>query len=253
MSDPDDGKTVPAPASDRALLQRSDVPPGLKYRDYIEYLRPDFFFSCAYCTMSEFEASAIRFTIDHYEPKRHRPDLENMYGNLMYCCDPCNMYKGDRMPSAETRERGFRFYRPDEDHYEDHFEKKERLLGSKTKIGEFTIKAVDLNRPMLRKLRELRERATQCDEYVRGGLRALRHFSLDQLPPTIRGRAVSAIADASKVGGDIVASIDELLMENGRSPLVDPDEEKKIRARERLEKLRQMEGLSPGILKGVKR
>jgi hypothetical protein len=200
--------------------------------------------------MSESEAGAVRFTIDHYEPKRYRRDLENVYNNLMYCCDPCNMYKGDRMPTEEKREEGIRFYRPDEDAYEDHFEKKDRLLKPRTTLAEYTIAAVDLNRPMLLKLRELRERATTCDEYVLGGLRALREFSLDRLPQHLKGRAAAAISDATKVGAKIIESIDELLKANGRSPLVDEDQDKKIRARERAAKLRHLEGLRPGMLKG---
>jgi hypothetical protein len=45
--------------------------------------RNDFFYSCAYCTMSEAEAQATRFTVDHYEPKNAQPDLINAYDNLM--------------------------------------------------------------------------------------------------------------------------------------------------------------------------
>ena len=52
----------------------------------------------------------------------------------------------------------------------------------------------------------------------------------------------------------MIAGIDELLKANGRSPLVDEDQDKKIRARERAAKLKHLEGLKPGMLKGgVKR
>ena len=195
----------------------------------------------------------MRFTIDHYEPQRYRRDLENDYNNLMYCCDPCNIYKGDRMPSAEMRKNGVRFFRPDEDYYSEHFEKNGRLLEAKTKLGDYTINAVDLNRKMLVRLRELRERATNCDDDVRGGLRKLRDFSIDQLPKNVKGRAAVAIADANKVGESIIDSVDALLRANGRSPLVDEDEDKRIRARERTARLEQLEGLRPGTLNGAKR
>jgi hypothetical protein len=200
-----------AKVSSRELLKRSDVPAGLKYRDYIEWLRPDFFFSCAYCTISESEAAAVRFTIDHYEPQRPRPDLANDYNNLMYCCDPCNIYKGPRMPSEEMRKKGYRFFRPDEHYYAEHFEKNGQLLDAKSKVGEFTIASVDLNRKMLRRLRELRERASNCDEFVLGGLRKLRDFSIDQLPQHLKGRAATAIADTNRLGGGIIKNIDEVL------------------------------------------
>src|SRR5262245_30562116 len=93
------------------FVVRTTVPVGLEYGDYRQYLRTDFLFSCAYCTVTEFEASGIRFTIDHYEPKSIRPDLQHDYENLMYACDVCNQRKGYRSPSELERTKDFRFFR----------------------------------------------------------------------------------------------------------------------------------------------
>jgi 5-methylcytosine-specific restriction endonuclease McrA len=71
--------------------------------------------------MSESEAMAIRFTIDHYEPQKARPDLVDDYTNLMYACDECNLRKGDRYPPPAARATGMRFFRPDEDVHSDQF------------------------------------------------------------------------------------------------------------------------------------
>jgi len=91
MSDnPSDTEVAIAGNSESNLVVRSPVTPGLPYREYKEILRDDFLWSCAYCTVSEFEAQTIRMTIDHYEPQSARPDLKDDYRNLMYCCDDCN-------------------------------------------------------------------------------------------------------------------------------------------------------------------
>ncbi len=104
------------------LVVRSTVPVRKNYSDYREFLRYDFFFSCAYCTIAESEAQAIRMTIDHYEPRNARPDLENTYDNLMYACDECNKRKGDRSPPPDARANGFRFMRSDQDFRDEHLE-----------------------------------------------------------------------------------------------------------------------------------
>lgn len=235
------------------LVTRSAVPEGLPYEEYREYLRPDFYFSCAYCTISESEAQAIRFTIDHYEPRRSRPDLQNNYDNLMYCCDTCNMRKGYRTPSAAERAKGYRFFRPDQDKYEDHFEKSGLLLNHKSPVGYYTENAVDLNRQSLRRLRDIRQRIAQCDEFVLGGLIALRKFHLDQLPSHLKGSASRSITEALSLASFIVENVDDLLKANGRSPLIDKDTEARIRARERSERLKQLsENLQPGMMKATK-
>ena len=158
------------------LVIRSVVATGLPYAEYRQILRQDFFHSCAYCTMSEAEATAIRFTIDHYEPRHARPDLVNEYGNLMYACDECNKRKGDRSPPLAARANGFRFFRPDADTHTDHFQLNGMRLEGRTPIGEFSIAAIDLNRLSLRKLRDIRQRLTRCDELVAEGVLALRRF-----------------------------------------------------------------------------
>ena len=60
------------------------------YHEYKQYLRKDFYYSCAYCTITEWKARGIRFEIDHYEPVSAAPHLRNTYTNLMYSCEECN-------------------------------------------------------------------------------------------------------------------------------------------------------------------
>ena len=194
------------------LVSRSNVPSGLDYTKYKNYLRHDFFYSCAYCTMSEAEASAIPFSIDHYESQVARPDLRNDYNNLMYACIPCNTRKSDRTVPAAARKDGIHFFRPDEDKFTEHFIRDGLLLKDISKCGEFTIDALDLNRAMLRRLREIRDRLHNCDEMVAQGIRALRGFRIDQLPPNIRIAAMKAIRQVDQTQISVASNLDNILL-----------------------------------------
>jgi len=102
------------------------------------------------------------------------------------------------------------------------------------------------------RLRDIRRRASECDEFVLGGIRSLRTFKIDQIPPNIRGRASLAIKQALDLRLDLVAKLDAILKESAKSPFIDPDQDAKEHARERSAKLRQLESqLVPGRLKSV--
>jgi HNH endonuclease len=237
---------IPSLPRPEPLVLRSDVPAGKPFTEYREYLRHDFFHSCSYCTISEAEVQALRFTIDHYEPRGARPDLEHEYSNLMYTCDQCNMRKGDRYPPPAARLNGHRFFRPDQDFFQEHFHKNGIRLESKSNVGNFSIETLDLNRLALRRLRDLRERLIKCDRVVAEGILGLRNLHIDQLPQSIKGKAARAVSNVSKVADQIADDIDALLREHARSPLVDPDPEADARAKERATKLKNLEALYPG-------
>lgn len=236
-----------------ALVVRTNVPLGLKYGEYKPFLRHDFFCSCAYCTMTESEATAIRFTIDHYEPRVARPDLEHEYSNLMYACDECNLRKGNRTPPVEARTAGFRFFRPDEDARQDHFEKNGLRLNAKSNVGTFTIAALDLNRLSLRRLRDIRDRVTKCDQFAADGVMALRGFRIDRLPPHVKAKAALAIKRAVALAQEAGEDIDALLRDYARSPLDAKDGESAQIAAERRAKLKHLEGLYPGAWRAHRR
>jgi 5-methylcytosine-specific restriction endonuclease McrA len=238
------------PTANTQLVTRSSVAPGKPYKEYRQYLRRDFFFSCAYCTMSESEALAIRMTIDHYEPRKARPDLENIYGNLMYACDECNRRKGDRYPPPEARAGGHRFFRPDEDIRNEHFDRNGIRVEPRTPVGDYSIKTLDLNRKALRRLREIRHRLAQCEIYASEGVFGLRRFHIDQLPKEIKGSAARAIRDAASAQALIVSKIDNILLNHARSPLIDPDPEAEALDRQRRAELKEIEALFPGKWRG---
>jgi hypothetical protein len=202
--------------------------------------------------MSEAEATAIRFTIDHYESKYARPDLVNEYTNLMYACDECNLRKGDRSPPPAARADGFRFFRPDHDRYPEHFRLNGLRLEGQTHTGEYSIEAIDLNRRSLRKLRHIRQRLTDCDKLITAGVLALREFHIDQLPSHVKGSAAATIAKAITVANRMANDIDALLREHARSSLIDPDPESEKRAADRAAKLDTWKGLYPGSWRAPK-
>lgn len=236
-------------ASDVSLVTRTNVPAGLKYTEYRSYLRYDFFHSCAYCTTTEAEAQAIRFTIDHYVPQGARPDLVDEYANLMYACDECNQRKGDRDPPLAAQSAGYRFYRPDMDKFDEHFRigLSGILINPESKTGEYTIEALDLNRHMLKRIRDIRQRLMDCNQFVAEGIRALRNSPIDKLPTNMKAQAAKAIKEATSIAGRFPDEIDNLLRSYAKSELIDGDTgpEEEARLKEREEKLRNIHSLFP--------
>lgn len=235
-------------ASAVALVRRSVVPAGFQYTEYKPYLRNDFFHSCAYCTTTESEAQAIRFTIDHYVPQNADTTLVHEYTNLMYACDECNQRKGDRHPPPAAQTAGYRFFRPDFDIFSDHF----RLglsgivVDSESNTGNYTIEALDLNRHMLKRIRDIRQRLTECDEFVAEGVYALREIAIDKISINVRAKALQAIQNATKLAGKFADEIDALLQNYAKSELIDEDANVKERGKERITSLKSMASLYPG-------
>jgi hypothetical protein len=241
-----EGKDLTTADADARLVKRSQVDPGKKYPEYRQPLRKDFFYSCAYCTMTEFEAQSIGMTIDHYEPRHARSDLEHDYSNLMYACGVCNQRKGDRYPPLEARKDGKRFFRADADVREDHFEADGLLLKSISEVGDFTIRLVDLNREALLKLRDIRDRMTKCLPLVSEGVMALRNFPIDQLPGYIRSRATGTVGKISDMAMSMQEEVDDVLLAYAKSELIDPDETSKERAEAREKYMDGLKAMYPG-------
>ncbi|WP_316169438.1 hypothetical protein [Bradyrhizobium sp. SZCCHNRI1058] len=133
---------------------------------------------------------------------------------------------------------------------DDHFALDGLRLKHLSPIGEFTIDFIDLNRQSLRRLRELRQRLFECEEFVRSGVYALRHAHIDRLPQELKGKVITAIARAQKLGEQIADEIDELLREFARSTLIDPDPESAERAEARKRRLKELRTIEPGKWRG---
>ena len=241
---------LPAVLPQPLVVRTASVPTVEDYHEYRELLRFDFLHSCAYCTMSESEAAAIRFTIDHYEPRSARPDLETVYTNLFWACDECNRRKGDITPPARARAAGFRGFRIDEDLAADHFELIGLLLRRSSNVGQFTIDAADLNRKSLMRLRDIRRRLVECDQFVSEGIHILKRSQIDRLPQEEKGQVFATIMRAARVAEKLADDIDELLRKAAKSDLIDPDPESAERAADRRERMKKLHGLFEGNWRG---
>jgi hypothetical protein len=238
-----------APASP-IVVRSNNLPQAKEYQDFREVLRYDFLHSCAYCTMSESEGGAVRFTIDHYEPQSARPDLENDYNNLFWACDECNSRKGDLTPPPSARQAGIRFFRIDQDIIEDHFELSGARLKHRSPVGDFTIEYVDLNRQALRRLRDIRRRLAECDKFVQEGVFALKSSRIDRLSLKDRGHVFTTIMTAARVAEQLADGIDKMLRDIAKSELIDPDPESAERATDRKRRMKELKSLHDGEWRG---
>ena len=140
-------------------IVRRETPPKMTgrdgYRKSETHLRRDFDYRCAYCIVHEQQlGSAKAFCIDHFKP-RSKGGRVNDYTNLYWVCVPCNLFKHNKWPTAEQRNKGYRFADPcREQDYGVHFvESDDCELWPQTPCGEYHVLTLRLNRTWLRRLR----------------------------------------------------------------------------------------------------
>lgn len=218
------------------VVRNPNVPALPQHGDYREYLRVDFWFACAYCTITEQEARGITFEIDHYHPTS-KGGPPTQYKNLMWSCDRCNGHKREEWPAAAVAAAGYRFFRPDEDDAEEHFQLKGDVLEEKTKVGEYTKEVLFLNRLGLKRLRQVRRRLKHPRLL---GLRGLRDVPLDRLPPKIRGQVRARQQALAATVEEVQKLIEATLRTMARSELIDADPDAKTRTRARREYLEKL-------------
>lgn len=231
--------------SGKGIVVRAKVEPKKDYREYREQLRFDFWYSCAYCTMTELESRGIGFDIDHYHPQKTHPELINEYDNLMWSCQRCNRCKSDFTPDGEDILVGNVIIRPDHDDPREHYELREYLLESKTPTGNFNIEWLDLNRQQLRKLREIRERFWKGSEYIAFGIYNFISFRIDKIRREHRLTFVKLRDRVLKRNQDLGGAIDSFIREFAHSPLLDDDPEKKDRLKKRKKFLKESKAIVP--------
>lgn len=230
--------------SEDVIVVRSDIEQRSSYRDYKEDLRIDFYFSCAYCSMTEVEAMGIGFDIDHYLPKSTDPDLKNDYNNLMWACQKCNLYKGSYKPDNHDLKIGNYVLRPDVHDPANHFELEGMNLFGKTKTGEFNIERLELNRLCLRRLRKIRKDFHNSNEYILNGIRKILATKIDQISPQYRLLFLKLKRLIEEKQRKRVLSLQELEF-FARSPMLDSDPDKRQRTKARRAYLKQQKAIIP--------
>ncbi len=98
---------------------------------------------CEYCLVHE-DDMFWRFHIDHIISQKHGGNSEN--NNLAYCCSVCNQHKGSDLGTyLPDSHRLIRLFNPRKDKWHLHFAINEGAFIAKSKIGEATIKVLNLN------------------------------------------------------------------------------------------------------------
>jgi len=120
-----------------------------RYTQYRDDLRSDFNGSCGYCDDSDLRTDRICFHIDHFAPKKHFPELENSYTNLVYACRFCNMRKSDHWIGNDpmSPHDGLKgFIDPCTPEYDVHLERNPsgRIVGT-SGLGHYIVRRLNLN------------------------------------------------------------------------------------------------------------
>lgn len=112
-------------------------------QDQREALRRRFRFRCGYCGVRERDVGA-ELTVDHFQPQS-QGGLDEPE-NWVYCCHPCNEFKGDYWQPDSAR----RLLNPLRDELGAHLVGQEDgTLRALNATGAFHIERLHLNRPQL--------------------------------------------------------------------------------------------------------
>lgn len=126
-----------------------------KYKSYKKYLKKDFHDRCAYCNTWDHIIKPLKFSIDHYVPrkifKNIDKSLDNNYNNLMYTCQKCNREKSakyqGKMDDLEIKNE--LFINPVEEDYNKIFYRNEYGgIDSDDERGRKMIIELKLHRPL---------------------------------------------------------------------------------------------------------
>jgi hypothetical protein len=102
-------------------------------------------FKCEYCKIHQ-EDLHFTFQIDHIISLKHAGN--SLLSNLAFACLMCNQNKGTDLGTYLSESRRLtRIFNPRLDKWTNHFETDNGLLLAKTRIGEATVKLLELNHP----------------------------------------------------------------------------------------------------------
>jgi 5-methylcytosine-specific restriction endonuclease McrA len=207
-------------------ITRSNPETKSGYEGYRPVLRNDFLYSCAYCSMAEYEALGHTWEIDHFKPISKHVDGENPneYSNLNYSCHRCNGYKSDIWPTPADQLKGKRFLRPDKDAFTDHIEVKGDELRARTRPGMYTVIKILLNREQAKNVRRIRRELGMSNELIQSGLQALRGRRIDRFPVALKARLEQAAKQLQQQSKNLDIAIDNILIaEMNKDASVDTD------------------------------
>ncbi len=227
-----------------AVVNRSLVEVKADYHSYLQELRDDFWFSCAYCSCTEIEACGIGFQIDHYLPRHSNPELENKYNNLMYSCQKCNSFKSGWISSKKAIELGYRVIKVDESDPRDFFKLVDDKLVGLDKTGDFNIQLLELNRDSLKRLRRIREKFYEAKEYVAFGIAQLKKMRIDDLKKRTRFQFDSIRKQVYSHNKHLQINTEKMLKNLARSPMIEPETDKWKKSKQRRAYLKNIKAIN---------
>lgn len=110
---------------------------------------------CEYCQLSQAEAGAAVFHVEHVIPKQHGgPDA---LGNLALSCFHCNLHKGPNLAGIyPDTGRPALLFNPRTQRWQDHFEARGEWIVGKTPTGRATVRVLAMNADIMTDLRAAR-------------------------------------------------------------------------------------------------
>ena len=150
---------------ERRHAPTTDAESDRAYERFRSCLRWEFSFSCSFCLLHEVQvcpngaSGSAQFWIEHLEPRSERPDLGNVYGNVVYACRRCNLARRAR---SRADARGRRLLDPCSEPWALHFRHDGDELLALTPDADYTAEAYDINDPAKVALR--RDRREAIDE-----------------------------------------------------------------------------------------
>ena len=146
------------------LQRRPHYSKHKRIKDYRSEIREDCKCRCVYCDIHDQEAGGEKsMTIDHFRPKHHYPDSKLDPENFVWACGPCNQNKGDdwpaySLPDCATVCGEFGYLDPFKVDRKDYFDvTSDGKFKALKPPAEYMINTLELNRPLLRKIRRRRD------------------------------------------------------------------------------------------------
>ncbi len=208
-------------------LEYKSAPSYKTVGSYRPYLREVSDYACSYCGITEAESSGATFNIDHFKPQTFFKELKTKCENLRYSCPRCNSYKKDNWISKEQgcirdctncKEK---VCKKDIDRFIDVLTENpsnifellddDKLYAySSSKVANYTIKYLRLNRIQLIRLRHVRRFMDSWEQELKNELTSINNKIVEVNSQLLEFK--SSTTDKDNILYNIVITMYELLI-----------------------------------------
>lgn len=111
-----------------------------------QFVRQRAFLRCEYCHLPQLASPFLAFHIEHIQAQQHV--LDDSLDNLALACPDCNFHKGPNLTTLDLLSRELVvLFHPRCDRWDDHFEYQGAFIVGRTRVGEATIRLLQMNTP----------------------------------------------------------------------------------------------------------